>query len=498
MSGGGALLPETTSNRLGLRGSRGPVLLSMMLSTAIVAMDSTILSTTVPTIVGELGGFESYPWLFSIYLLAMAVTVPVYSKLADTFGRKPVMLFGIGVFLLGSILAGCAWGMPALIAFRAVQGIGAGAISPMTQTIIGDIYTVQERAKVQGYVSSMWGAASVIGPTLGALFAWLDAWRWIFFVNIPICLIAAWLVWTRYHERLERHPHRIDVGGAVTVTAGLALLILGVLEGGNAWAWDSVWSIGVFVLGGLLLVAFVLIERRAAEPVLPLGMLRRPLIVVACVLGIAQGATLMGLTAFVPTYLEIGGGASAFIGGIAVAVTMLGWPIASGLAGRLYLRYGYRTTTIIGTSLVLVGAAGLALLGPMPDAWLIAACCFVIGWGFGWSTVPTLVAAQSSVEWRERGVVTGSILFSRSLGQALGAAILGAVSNAVIAARGGNENDPATIVQSSTAVFIGVGVIAIVHFGISLWMPRHIIADPAQGAVRADPQGGIDVGPEAV
>jgi len=488
VSGGGIVLPETASNRLGLRGSRGPILISMMLSMAIIAMDSSIISTIVPTLVDDLGGFALYPWLFSIYLLGMAVTVPVYSKLADTLGRKPIMLVGIGIFLLASILAGFAWDMTSLIVFRALQGLGAGAIQPMTMTIVGDIYTIEERAKVQGYLSSVWAAASVVGPLLGALFGWLGMWRGVFFINIPICVAAAWLVWAKYHERLAPRRHRIDVAGAVLVTAGLGLVILGVLQGGNAWAWDSPVSIAVFVGGGLLLLAFLVVERRAAEPIIPLRVFRSGIIVVACVLGVAQGATLIGLTAFVPTYLEVGSGVSAFIGGAAVAAVLLGWPIAATLSGPLYLRRGFRFTTIAGTALVLVGAIVLAVLAGWPTWWAVAICCLVMGWGFGWSAVPALVSAQSSVPWGERGVVTGTIMFSRSLGQALGAAILGAVSNGVIAAHGGDANDPATIVASGAAVFVGVAVIALLHFGISLGMPRERPGrdEPVAVAIEAD------------
>ncbi len=179
-----------TSN-VGLRSERGPILLAIMVSTALVAIDSTVIATAVPSIVDNIGGFKQFPWLFSIYLLAQAVTVPVYGKLADLFGRKPVLLLGIGLFLLGSIMCGIAWNMTVLIAFRAVQGLGAGAVQPMSITMIGDLYTVEERARVQGYVASVWGAAAVIGPALGGVFSEYVSWRWIFFVNIPLCVLAA-------------------------------------------------------------------------------------------------------------------------------------------------------------------------------------------------------------------------------------------------------------------------------------------------------------------
>ena len=199
------------TSAVGFRSERGPILIALMLSTSLVALDSTIVATAVPSIVGDLGGFSQFPWLFSVYLLAQAVSVPVYGKLADMFGRKPVMLFGIGLFLLGSILCGFAWSMPALIAFRAVQGLGAGAVQPMSVTIAGDIYTLAERAKAQGYLASVWAISAVVGPTLGGLFAQYLTWRWIFFVNIPLCALAAWMLIRRFHESVDPGPapHRL-------------------------------------------------------------------------------------------------------------------------------------------------------------------------------------------------------------------------------------------------------------------------------------------------
>jgi multidrug resistance protein len=196
---------SATSAGVGLRSERGPVLLGVMLSTALVAIDATVIATAVPSVVAELGGFSQFPWLFSAYLLAQAVTVPVFGKLADVFGRKPVMLVGIGLFLLGSVLCGAAWSMESLIVFRAVQGLGAGAVQPMSMTIVGDVYSVAERAKVQGYIASVWGVSSVVGPTLGGVFSEYTSWRWIFFVNVPLCLVAAAAPrWTSSARRSSR------------------------------------------------------------------------------------------------------------------------------------------------------------------------------------------------------------------------------------------------------------------------------------------------------
>src|SRR5690242_13108325 len=285
---------------VGLRSERGPILLALMVSTGLIAIDATILATAVPTVVRDICGYSQFPWLFSVYLLAQAVSVSAYAKLADTFGRKPLLLFGIGLFLVGSVLCGVAWSMPALIAFRALQGLGAGAVQPMTITVAGDIYTVAERATAQGYIASVWALSSVVGPTLGGVFAELGLWRWIFFVNVPLCLLAGVLIARNLRESVERREHHIDYLGALTLTSGMTLVLLGVLEGGQAWAWTSPTSIAVFAAGAALLVAFGLVERRAAEPVLPLWVLRRRLLATTTLLSLGVGVILIGLTAYVP------------------------------------------------------------------------------------------------------------------------------------------------------------------------------------------------------
>ena len=241
--------PAAARSGVGFRSERGPVLLAVMLSTALVALDATIIATAVPSIVRDLGGFSQFPWLFSIYLLTQAVTTPIYGKLADVVGRRPVLFFGIGVFLLGSVLCGAAWSMPVLIIARAVQGIGAGAVLPVTITIVGDLYSVEERARVQGYVASVWGGAAVLGPTLGGLFSEYLDWRWIFYVNLPIGALAVWMLARSLHEKVEHRRHQIDVAGTLLLTVGFSLVILGLLEGGVAWAWTSPISIAVFVVG---------------------------------------------------------------------------------------------------------------------------------------------------------------------------------------------------------------------------------------------------------
>ena len=448
-----------------------------MVTTGLVAIDSTILATAVPSIVADLGGFAAFPWLFSVYLLAQAVTVPVYAKLSDIVGRKPIILIGIGLFLLGSILCGFAWSMPALIAFRAIQGLGAGAVQPMAITIAGDIYTVAERAKTQGYLASVWAVSSVVGPTLGGVFSEFLSWRWIFFVNVPLCVLAAWMLTRYFHEKIERRSHRVDYAGAVLLTLGLTSLILAVLEGGQAWEWASVQSVAAFGLGALLLTAFVIVERHAAEPILPLWVFSRRLLLTTTLVGLGVGAVLIGLTSYVPTYLEGALGVTPLVSGLALAALTIGWPISATLSGRFYLRIGFRSTVLFGMSITILGALTLTLFGHHPALFVVAASCFVIGLGLGLVATPALIAAQSSVRWNERGVVTGTNMFARSIGSAVGVAIFGAIANSIFASVPDGHRDAATVTQAGATVFAAVLVCTIFTLVAALAMPQSRVED---------------------
>ncbi|GIF73826.1 MDR family MFS transporter [Asanoa siamensis] len=468
--------PSVTTG-IGLRSERGPVLAAVMLSTALIAIDSTIIATAVPSVVADIGGFAQFPWLFSVYLLAQAVTVPVYGKLADLFGRKPVIMFGIATFLVGSVLCGVATSMTMLIVFRVVQGLGAGGIAPMTVTIVGDLYTVEERAKVQGYVASVWGISSVVGPTLGGVFSEYVSWRWIFLVNIPLCLLAGGMIMKHYHER--RTPARpvIDYRGAVLLTAGLTLLILGVLEGGQAWAWDSGPSIATLGIGALLLAVFLFVERRTTEPILPLWVFRRRLLVASGVVSAGAGAILLGLTSYVPTYAQEALGVGPLVAGLALAALTLGWPIAASQSGRVYLRFGFRRCALAGASIIVVGCALLLLLDGGSSVWQVGVTSLVIGLGMGLTVSPTLIASQSSVGWRDRGVVTANNLFLRSVGSSLGTAVFGAVANATL--RGGHD-DPVRLVRAVHGVFVGVLIVAVVVAVAAAFFPRGDVLAPAE------------------
>ena len=442
-----------------------------MLSSGLVAIDSTIVATAVPSIVRDIGGFSSFPWLFSAYLLAQAVSVPVYAKLSDMAGRKPIILTGIVLFLLGSILCGLAWSMPALIAFRVVQGLGAGAVLPVAITIAGDIYSLAERAKVQGYLASVWAVSSVVGPTLGGVFSSLGIWRGIFLVNVPLCLLAGWMLVRKFHESIERTKHRVDYLGAVLLTVSLSLIILGALEGGQAWAWNSPPSIAVFTVGAVLLAIFLLLERRAAEPILPPWVVSRRLLATTALISFGVGSVVLGLTSYVPTFLQGALATSPVLAGLSLAALTIGWPISASQSGRLYLRIGFRGTALIGISVTVIGSVILAVTAYAPNLLLVASSCFIVGLGLGLVATPTLIAAQSSVEWSERGVVTGTNLFARSIGSALGVAVFGAVANGIYAGSPNGEPNPHTIVTASAAVFWAVLISATLTVVAVLAMP---------------------------
>jgi EmrB/QacA subfamily drug resistance transporter len=432
---------QTGREAVGLRSERGPILLSVMLSVGLVAIDATILATAVPAVVEDLGGFTQFPWLFSIYLLAQAISVPIYGKLADLRGRKPIMLLGVGLFVLGSVLCGFAWSMPALIAFRLIQGLGAGAIQPIGMTIIGDIYSVAERARVQGYIASVWGISSFVGPALGGVFADYISWRWIFFVNIPLGLAAAWVLVRRFKENVVRGAKpQIDYWGTILLAVGGSLLLLGLLEGGVMWSWDSIPSIVILAVSVVLLAAFVLVERRAPEPVLPLWVLAHRVLNSANSSALLIGVLMVGLSTYVPLYAQGVLGTSALVAGFALAAMTLGWPIAASLAGKVYLRVGFRTTMLLGAVIVVIGSVLLLTVSADSSVLYLALACFVIGLGLGFSASPGVVAAQSSVDWQSRGVVTGANMFARSVGSAVGVAVFGAVANAVVASRLGGSN----------------------------------------------------------
>lgn len=411
------------------------ILAALMCTMMLAAMDTTIVSTAIPQIVGDLGGFRLFSWVFSVYLIAQTVTIPIYGKLSDIYGRKVILVGGMLVFLAGSLACSFSWDILSLIAFRGVQGLGAGAVMATVATLAGDLYTVRERAVVQGWLSSVWGIAAITGPLLGGTFADYVSWRWIFLVNLPIGAVALTLIGIFLREELTPRRHEIDYAGAALVLASVGLLIFGLLQGGQAWPWLSRESLLTFGGAAALLVVTVGVERRAAEPVMPGWVWRHPVLLGANLATIGMGVVMMAPSAYLPTFLQAALGAGAVTAGFVLASMSLGWPTSSALSGRLYLRIGFRNTALIGASIAVVASAGFLLIPEPQSLWLIALDQVALGAGFGLVSTPLLVGAQSIVGWDRRGVVTGANMFSRYLGQSLGAALFGAIFNASLSGR---------------------------------------------------------------
>ncbi|MQA11337.1 MAG: MFS transporter [Pseudonocardiaceae bacterium] len=417
---------------------RGRVLAALVATMALAAMDTTIVATTVPQVVADLGGFSLFSWVFSSYLLTQTVTIPIYGKLADIYGRKPVLLAGAAIFLVGSALCAVSPNMVALIVFRGIQGIGAGGAQATISTVASDLYSIAERGRVQGWLSSVWGISAIVGPTLGGTFAEYASWRWIFLVNVPIGAVAVFLLVRYLHEEVPRTEHRVDYLGATVVLLASGAVFFGLLQGGTAWGWTSPASLSVFGAAALFAVLAVFVERRAAEPIMPSWMWKRRVLAGSCLATVGLGLLVIGPTTFLPTYGQTLLGLGPVPAGLVLASMSVTWPLASAFSARLYMWLGFRDAALVGALLCVSGAATLFVLPDPGSVWLLVLAAAILGGGFGLLSAALLVGVQAGVGWSERGVVTGAIQFARFLGQGLGAAVFGAVSNATLSARLGD------------------------------------------------------------
>ncbi|HTS96919.1 MAG TPA: MFS transporter [Streptosporangiaceae bacterium] len=428
-----ARAPQPSGVRSGAH--RRPILIGLMMSMALSAVDTTIVSTAIPQVVRDLGGFTLFSWVFSSYLLTQTVTIPIYGKLADQWGRKPILIAGTIIFLAGSALCASSWSMLSLICFRGLQGLGAGSINATVNTLAGDLYALEERGRVQGWLSSVWGISAVFGPALGGSLAQYASWRWIFLINLPVGAVAIALIVRYLHEQVRRTRHRIDAAGALAVLLAAGALMFGLLQGGVAWPWWSAPSIAVFAVAAAAAAGVVIAERRAAEPILPPWLWRRRVLAGSALAATGLGLLVIGPTTFLPTYGQLVIGLGAVAAGAVLATMSFGWPLATSQSARLFLRLGFRDTALIGAGICLAAVAGFLLLPVRAQVWQLVADTFVLGAGLGLLSVCTVVGPQSTVGWDQRGVVTGTVMFCRYLGQSLGAAIFGAIFNASLAAR---------------------------------------------------------------
>ncbi len=418
-----------------------PLLITgMILATALSALDATIVATALPSIVGVLGGLPLYSLVISGFLLTATTTVPLYGKLSDIYGRKPVFMAGASIFIVGSALCGLAWDMPSLILFRAVQGVGAGCVLPISLTIIGDLFDVEERARLQGVFGAVWGISSVAGPLVGGAIVQFADWRWVFFINLPVGLLASFLIFRYLREPHIHTRQKVDIAGAITLTFGVGLVLVGLQSGSHGGGWLAPMTFLTWAGAALLLSLFVYFERRAPAPILSLGLLSRPIIAVPCLAGLLSGGVLIGFSAYVPLLVQGSWGGDPIEAGLILAPLSIGWPLASSQTGKLIRRFPYRSLVIGGTALILLGTLLLlSVVLPVVSSnfilrsGVIIVGGFIAGMGFGFSTSSMLIAVQISVPWSERGISTASVQFFRNMGNTIGASVLGAVLTATLA-----------------------------------------------------------------
>jgi EmrB/QacA subfamily drug resistance transporter len=475
------------------------VFLAACLAIFMVSVEATIVATAIPTIVGDLGGLRLFSWVFGIYFLTQAVGIPIYGRLADIYGRKNLIVVAVILFLIGSILSGFAQNMVMLIVYRALQGLGGGGVQPLAATIVGDLYTGKERARVQGYMSSTWGISAVAGPLLGAFIVQHVGWPAIFWINVPFGILCIALVVRFFDERIERHAHRIDYIGSFLLAVGIGTLMFVLIMAGEL---PNAATLALSIVVAALIATLIVHELRTPEPMMPLRLLRVRVIAIANAGNFASGALAMGITAFLPTYVQGAMGGSAVLAGATLGVTSLAWTIGAILGSRLLQRTTYRATAVIGGVLLVAGSAVLIGLEPGRGIWWAITGAALIGLGFGYSNLVFVVTTQSAVGWEQRGAATSSNLFMRQLGQSIGTAAFGAVFNLGLYARVPNAGgviarmmDPAmrsqmtffdvqrysaAIASSLHAIYIILGILGFVVLLLTLALPAKLAAgDPA-------------------
>lgn len=457
------------------------VLLAVMLAIFLAAIESTVVALAMPTVVASLGGLRYYSWVFSGYLLTQTVSMPLWGRFSDLYGRRPVYLIGLTTFLAGSALSGTAQDMAQLVAFRMVQGLGAGSLMTLGYTIIGEVFGLERRAKLQGYLSGVWGVASMVGPPLGGLLTDHLSWRWVFYMNIPVGAVAMALVANalRSEARPARRP-AIDWRGTACFTVGIVLVLLALVEASRAGAWSGAGVLAPLAAGAAALAVFVLVERRAAEPIVPLGLFANRMVVAAVLTRSLAAMAMFGALAFVPLFIQAVTGASATRSGAVLVPFVLGWVALSATSARLILRVGYRGVVMAG-AVCLTGAfllltrwhAGLGMATAMRDVLLA-------GVGMGLVIVPLLIAVQSAVPRSELGIATSVIQFFMSVGGAVGVSVMGTVMAQRLAAG-------LPLVDALHGVFVTGLLVCVGALASSLLVPPGRARDLARTEMRGEP-----------
>ena len=415
----------------------------IMLSLFLASMESTVVATAMPTIVGQLGGLEHYSWVFSAFMLASTTVVPLYGKLSDIYGRRNLYVIAMALFLIGSILCGWAVSMTQLIFARALQGIGAGGIMPLAFILIGEMFSLEQRAKMQGLFSGVWGVSSIAGPLLGGFIVDQFSWHWIFYINVFPGLIAAALVafgWRDQARSLNRPA--VDYAGAALLTISVITLLLGLMEFGTVNSWI------LLAVSVALFIVLWRVESRAADPILPIPLFRDALFATASAHGFMTGWAVFGVISFIPLFVQSVLGADATQAGITITPMLLGWVAASIFGTRIMLKVGYRRLGLVGTSLLAIGTLLMLSVGVDSSQSMMMVFVTLMGIGMGLCIPAFVIAVQTSVERRHLGTATSMLQFSRSIGGTLGVSVMGAALSARLASNlNASGLDPSLVTQ---------------------------------------------------
>jgi EmrB/QacA subfamily drug resistance transporter len=416
---------NTTTYAAGL--SRRRIVLTTVGAVAgmfLAALDSTIVATAMPTVITDLHGIDHYAWVFTAYLLAEIASIPLWGRLADMYGRKRIFLLGMIIFLVGSALCGTSTSMLELILFRAMQGVGAGCLLPVAQTIVADLYTLEQRARLSAVMSAVFGFSSVIGPLIGGFLTDQLSWRWVFYVNLPIGIATIVLVQAVMVEPLDdRHRHRIDWLGMCTLLGWTILLVFALEMGGRDYAWGSPVIVGALATSVVLFVAFVVAEQRATEPLIPLSLFRVRALRAASVISVPLGMVMFAIISFLPLFVVVVLQSSATDAGRVLTPMMLALVIGSAIGAPVVLRIGYRRMCMASFAFLLVGATLLTRVGLGSSQFDVSVAMVCVGVGMGFGFIATTLAAQNSVDLPRMGVATGLVNFTRQLGGVFGVAI---------------------------------------------------------------------------